>query len=349
MDPKTPNSQTTDSTEPVYQVMPQSDSYQAPQVPQPPTSLTPPISPTTLPKSQTPTAPVASSLPQEEGQPWWHNKRLFIIGGGILLVALAIAIVVFVNPFKKEDAAETPVTKLPKVWMQKYFNKEVCDDQSVCGDSADADSDGLANYDEFVEDTSPINRDTDSDGLADGDEVNIYKTDPYLKFTDRRDVAAQNNFTDGAEIKAGYDPLTPGLKLTDNRKAQIAADIQKYSLHEPSITTLGLQPIPAGGNTTPPPTTSAPQGKSVTVAIEGNKMSPATITINVGDEVVWLNKDQAKHHIASDPHPTHTALPGLESVDLATNQTYNFKFTKVGTWGYHDHLNPSIKGTVIVK
>lgn len=357
MDPKKPNSQTNDASEPVYQVMPQSDSYQAPSTPQANKApLTPPTFQTSpnLPKSSSipSQAPVTPGLPHDSGGSTWLNKRVVIIGGAIILLALAGAILVFVNPFKKDGSTTTqPVTKLPKIWMQEFFGKEVCDDQTVCGDDADADSDGLSNYNEFIADTSPIIRDTDGDGLADGDEVNVYKTDPYLKFTDRRDAAAQNNFTDGVEIKAGYDPLTPGLKLTDNRKAQIAADAKKYLLHEPTLTTLGLQPTtpPSGQNTGTPPSSTTPEAKTVTVTIENNKLNPESVEINVGDSVVWLNKDTAKHHIASDPHPSHTALPGFESVDLNVSQTYSFKFTKAGSWGYHDHLNPSIKGTVIVK
>ena len=55
------------------------------------------------------------------------------------------------------------------------------------------------------------------------------------------------------------------------------------------------------------------------------------------------------HAVASDPHPTHTELSGLESSILKNKQSYTFKFETGGTYTYHDHLNPTTQGTVIVK
>jgi hypothetical protein len=46
-------------------------------------------------------------------------------------------------------------------------------------------------------------KDTDKDGLLDIDELNIYKTSPYLEDTDG------DNITDFDEIRAGKDPLCP--------------------------------------------------------------------------------------------------------------------------------------------
>lgn len=359
MESKNPINPTGDASEPVYQVMPQADSYKAPESGPSsvssvsghvPLASTPPHA-ESVPRPPAPTPPASGSgLPHDDGIGLFQNRKLIMIGGGVVLVALLGAILVFMNPFGGKEKPETTVTKLPKVWLQTYFSKEICDDQAVCGDSADPDSDGLGNYDEFIAGSRPIVPDSDGDGLADGDEVNIFKTDPVLKFTDRRDIAAQGNFTDGVEIKSGYDPLTPGLKMTESRRAQIAADTQTHKLHEPTITTLGTSAnTPGNAGTNNQTTTGSTQPQNVAVSIENNAVNPASVTISVGDTVVWLNKDQAKHHISSDPHPSHTALPGLESADLSNNETYSFKFTQTGTWGYHDHLNPSIKGTVIVK
>ncbi|MBI3952759.1 MAG: hypothetical protein HY336_02285 [Candidatus Doudnabacteria bacterium] len=165
----------------------------------------------------------------------------FIIGLIILVAAAGVGFYIWKSGKSGSKQSITLAQKLPPSMVSKYFNKEVCDDKAVCGDEADPDLDGLSNYEEFRRNTDLKKPDTDSDGLADGDEANIYKTDPTEKYTDKRSVVAENNFTDSHQIKNGYDPLTPGLKFTDTRNQQIADDIAKYGLHEPSIESLKIE------------------------------------------------------------------------------------------------------------
>ena len=280
-----------------------------------------------------------ADLPQPpmDSEPSGSGKMMYIIIGIIVLLILGGLAYYFLGYKKSETAVVTQEDKLPKSFLTKYFNVDTCSDQATCGEEADSDKDGLKNYDEFKAGTSPINPDTDGDGIADGDEAHVYGTDPTLKFTDRRDIVAQNNWTDGYQIKNGFDPLTPGLKFTEVRLQKISENIAKFPLHEPTITTLK------------PATATTPLAKTYNIAITNNAFNPATLTINKGDTVIWTNNDTVPHHIASDPHPTHTSLPGLESNNFGKTQTYSFTFTKVGTWGYHDHLNPMIKGTVVVR
>ena len=81
----------------------------------------------------------------------------------------------------------------------------------------------------------------------------------------------------------------------------------------------------------------------------GGAFSPAVITVKKGTTVTWTNTGSAQVWIASDPHPTHTDYPGFDSkAAIGTGETYSFTFDKVGSWGYHNHLNPTVKGTVIV-
>lgn len=82
----------------------------------------------------------------------------------------------------------------------------------------------------------------------------------------------------------------------------------------------------------------------------GGTFSPATLTVKKGSTVTWTNSGGAKVWIASDPHPIHNAYPGFDSgTDLGAGESYAFTFEKAGSWSYHNHFNPTVKGTVIVE
>jgi plastocyanin len=77
---------------------------------------------------------------------------------------------------------------------------------------------------------------------------------------------------------------------------------------------------------------------------------PTSLRLRKGDYVQFVNKDTQKHWPASDPHPTHTALPAFDAKkSLATNEKFVFQFNTSGDWVFHDHMNPSSKGTITVQ
>lgn len=82
----------------------------------------------------------------------------------------------------------------------------------------------------------------------------------------------------------------------------------------------------------------------------GGAFSPATVTVKKGTTVTWTNSGSAKVWVASDPHPVHNGYPGFDSgTDLRAGETYSFTFDKPGSWSYHNHLNPSVRGSVVVE
>jgi len=104
------------------------------------------------------------------------------------------------------------------------------------------------------------------------------------------------------------------------------------------------------GTTQDNQTTPPPEPKTVNVDITAGGFSPKTVNISVGDTVVFTNKNSAFHWPASNPHPTHTDLAGFDSrKGLKSGDTYSFTFTRRGTFGFHDHLNPLNTGTVVVE
>jgi len=91
------------------------------------------------------------------------------------------------------------------------------------------------------------------------------------------------------------------------------------------------------------------KASSHAVSYGENGFEPNSITIKVGETVTWTNNDSDEMWVASNPHPTHTDYPGFDELKSVTKgQTYSFTFTKEGTWGYHNHLNPGQKGVVVV-
>ncbi len=131
-----------------------------------------------------------------------------------------------------------------------------------------------------------------------------------------------------------------------------------------------VTPPPASGPqpSAQPETQPAPPDESVvasekTIEITATGFSPNPLTIKVGDTVTFVNKDTAQHWPASAVHPTHTVYPGSDinkcgtaeaatifdsCKGLATGETFEFTFTHAGSWNYHDHLNPSLWGTIVV-
>jgi plastocyanin len=86
-----------------------------------------------------------------------------------------------------------------------------------------------------------------------------------------------------------------------------------------------------------------------TVWIVNGNFTPAVVTVKAGDKITWVNKDEFKRRVASDPHPDLSALPELVSSDLAKGDSFSFSFTSKGEWGYHDFLNPIKKGKIVVQ
>lgn len=91
--------------------------------------------------------------------------------------------------------------------------------------------------------------------------------------------------------------------------------------------------------------------KSINLVTNGiNGFTPETVTIKVGDSVTWVNSDLKNHTVNSDPHPSHTAYPSLNTIGLLKpGEKKSLVFPTKGTYGYHDHLNPSHTGTIIVE
>ncbi len=91
--------------------------------------------------------------------------------------------------------------------------------------------------------------------------------------------------------------------------------------------------------------------------------APSPLTVMVGETVTFRNESSEAMWTASAMHPTHTTYSGtaLEehcpdvantSFDACTGiqpgDEWPFTFLKEGTWNYHNHLNSSHFGSIVV-
>lgn len=105
-------------------------------------------------------------------------------------------------------------------------------------------------------------------------------------------------------------------------------------------------------NTQPAPseqtqTTSDSGAQVITLTPDG--FTPATLTVKVGTKVKWINKSGQLGDVDSDPHPVHTSYPPMNFGTFSDGSSVELVFDKAGTYHYHNHLNPSQRGTIVVQ
>lgn len=87
-----------------------------------------------------------------------------------------------------------------------------------------------------------------------------------------------------------------------------------------------------------------------TITLTENGFSPKDITIKKGDVIRFMTTANLQFWPASDPHPTHELFPEFDPQEpINPDQSWLFTFTKPGTWKFHNHLDPTSRGTIIVK
>lgn len=114
----------------------------------------------------------------------------------------------------------------------------------------------------------------------------------------------------------------------------------------------------------PPHANNVVSENGTTVTYTNSGYTPQTITIETGTTITFVNQSNTRMWPASDVHPIHAEYPGSNISKCGSDEegqifdacssiesggSFSFQFNEVGTWTYHDHLNPSRSGTIIVK
>jgi plastocyanin len=94
---------------------------------------------------------------------------------------------------------------------------------------------------------------------------------------------------------------------------------------------------------------AADQSQANTITYSNNGFSPSSLTVKSGTTITIKNTSSNSLQFSSDPHPVHTDDPELNLGVISPGQSQTLTVTKTGTHGYHNHLNPSDTGTIIVQ
>ena len=140
-----------------------------------------------------------------------------------------------------------------------------------------------------------------------------------------------------------------------------------YLLSSPSGTTseTATSTTETTATTTTTTTSINPQSQNITISYTDQGFSPKTASIPQGATVTFVNNSSEAMWVASNPHPVHTGYDGTsetthcaagytgpapfdECTQASQGGTFSFTFTKVGTWGYHNHADHSMTGSITV-
>lgn len=133
---------------------------------------------------------------------------------------------------------------------------------------------------------------------------------------------------------------------------------QKGKVTETATDSVNINTVQTNTETPATPTTVTNPASSAPIApvsvkivtLNDSGFSPASTEVKAGETVKFINDGSGKMWVASAPHPTHTNYSEFdEKAGVDNGGSYEFIFLKTGSWKYHNHLNPSQFGTIVVK
>jgi len=118
--------------------------------------------------------------------------------------------------------------------------------------------------------------------------------------------------------------------------------------------------MPVPGTDTPEMEVIENSPMSATITYGAGGFSPKTVTVAKGGVVTFVSENGAKMWVGADKHPTHKEYDGTSRAEhcapgatlsfdqCGTGNSYSFTFDKAGSFNYHNHVQASDLGTVIV-
>jgi plastocyanin len=109
----------------------------------------------------------------------------------------------------------------------------------------------------------------------------------------------------------------------------------------PGYAVPGPNYTPAPGVAPGPRPMPAPSATASTVSAKDNSFDPATLNVQVGTTVRWVNN-------GTRPHTVTSSEGKWDSGELAPGASYTVTFMTAGTYKYHCKLHKGMEGTIVV-
>jgi plastocyanin len=121
-----------------------------------------------------------------------------------------------------------------------------------------------------------------------------------------------------------------------------------------------VAPPSTASPTTKPATPAKPKVPAVTlITYDGEYFSPREVTVLEGGTVRFMNLSKEDMWVASNLHPVHSGYPVRDNKScsgyafdmckpVGINGTWDFTFTRQGTYGFHNHIRPISTGKIEV-
>lgn len=136
-------------------------------------------------------------------------------------------------------------------------------------------------------------------------------------------------------------PPTQPRKLSGRQLAIISVSLVALI----AVAAWGLTATKVKRGSTPP----ALNHKTAVINITKDGFEPKLATVEPGTTIIWVNKDSNVHHVESNPYPTASEHPDLNSKKaLNTEESYSYKVSEPGEYNYHDRMKPESNGRIVV-
>lgn len=147
--------------------------------------------------------------------------------------------------------------------------------------------------------------------------------------------------------------VSPEIKIPEITAQQHVSSLEERGSEPVEAPKIESEPVSA-----PPVEIEHPVAIENTIIYSDAGFSPDPITIKKGSTVIFKNNSSANMWSASAMHPTHTVYPTTGGCigstfdackGIVSGEVWSFKFDIAGSWKYHNHLNPSHFGSIIVE